>query len=210
MKYPQKASVGSELYPKLIGSYESELSNVIHFILKQDYSTVLDIGCAEGYYAVGIGMNMPDARIIAYDTNETALILCHQMAQLNDVSIETAGFCTADTIRSLKLKKKSLIISDCEGFESELFTESLCEELRSHDLLIECHDFIDINITPQLLKRLSQTHTVEIIESIDDISKAYEYDYPELKDFNLAERRKILAECRPQIMRWIFAKTYTT
>jgi hypothetical protein len=209
MKYPQKASAGSELYPKLLGSYEAELTNTINFILKQDYSTILDIGCAEGYYAVGIGMKMPHARIIAYDTDETALKLCQQMAQLNNVSIKIEGFCTEDTIISLQLKTKSLIISDCEGYESELFTSGLCSSLRSHDLLIECHDFIDINITPQLLRRLSQTHTVEIIESIDDISKAYEYDYPELQNFNLEERRAILAECRPQIMRWIFASANT-
>ena len=211
MRYPQRCAIGSELYPKLLGSYESELSNIIHFILKQNYSTVVDIGCAEGYYAVGIGMNMPDAHIIGYDTNKKALALCHKMAQLNGVvSIETAGLCTQDTIRSLNLKKKSLIISDCEGYEKTLFSESLCEELRCHDLLIECHDFMNIEITPQLLERLSKTHTVEVIKSIDDISKVYEYDYPELKHYKLSGRRKILSELRPQIMRWIFAKTHTT
>ncbi len=85
MKYPQKVSIGSELYPKLLGSYESELTDTINFILKQDYSTILDIGCAEGYYAVGIGRIIQNARVIAYDTDEIALKLCNQMAQLNNV-----------------------------------------------------------------------------------------------------------------------------
>ncbi|MFQ3224327.1 MAG: hypothetical protein ACI8Z5_000575 [Lentimonas sp.] len=56
MHYPQKASVGSELDPKLLGSYESELVAIIHLILTQNDTTIIDIGCAEGYYAKGIGM----------------------------------------------------------------------------------------------------------------------------------------------------------
>lgn len=206
MKYPQKVSSGSELYPKLLGSYEAELSNVISYVIQQKYATVLDIGCAEGYYAVGIGMKIPTAQIIAYDTDIKALELCQQMADLNKVKVQTKGFCTEATIRSLNLTDKSLIISDCEGFENKVFTESLCKDLKNHDLLIECHDFIDINTTPRLIKRLSGTHTIEIIKSIDDIDKAYNYSYAELDEYTLDERKKILAERRPSIMRWIFAK----
>ncbi|MFQ3224326.1 MAG: hypothetical protein ACI8Z5_000574 [Lentimonas sp.] len=66
------------------------------------------------------------------------------MAKLNNVTIETEGFCTDQTIETLKLGDKSLIISDCEGYESTLFTPALCTYLKGHDLLIECHDFIDI------------------------------------------------------------------
>src|SRR6478672_6897407 len=56
MKYPGVNSVGSALIPKLLGSYERELHPLIDSICAGQYDQVVDIGCAEGYYAVGLAM----------------------------------------------------------------------------------------------------------------------------------------------------------
>jgi hypothetical protein len=45
-------AVGSALAPKLIGSYEAELHPIFDRIFRKPYKRVIDIGCAEGYYAV--------------------------------------------------------------------------------------------------------------------------------------------------------------
>ena len=206
MKYPRLASIGSTLYPKLLGSYEKELDEVLSFLTEQPYEAIVDIGCAEGYYAVGLGRACPSARVFAFDTNEEALDACQQLADLNGVTIQKGGFCDENTLLELDLGKKALIFSDCESYELELFSEKVGEGLKAHDILIELHDFMRLGIRPQLLKILEKTHHCELIQSVDDIQKAYEYEFPELEGMSLKERREILHEGRPQIMWWLFAK----
>lgn len=47
-------ALGSALIPKLLGCYEAELQGVLAQILATPYQDILDIGSAEGYYAVGL------------------------------------------------------------------------------------------------------------------------------------------------------------
>lgn len=54
LQYIVAESICSALVPKLLGSYESELHETLERLLCNDYDLVLDIGCAEGFYAVGI------------------------------------------------------------------------------------------------------------------------------------------------------------
>ena len=117
------------------------------------------------------------------------------------------GHCSPDSLRELDGSTRSLIISDCEGYERELFSEEVCQYLSGHDLLIECHDFVEIDTTACLIERLEGTHDLKIVRSVDDIIKAYDYEYPELANFDLQGRRSLLAEKRPHTMQWIFAKS---
>src|ERR1700751_5228426 len=59
MKYPYDV-VLSSCVPKLVGCYEEELHSVIEQIIRGRYSIVVNVGCAEGYYAVGLALKMPD------------------------------------------------------------------------------------------------------------------------------------------------------
>jgi len=97
MKYPSLSSVGSALYPKLLGCYERELHGVIDSFLSNNYTEIVDIGCAEGYYAVGFGLKLNSVKIHAYDTDETARRLCREMAKLNGIEKRTTikETCTA-------------------------------------------------------------------------------------------------------------------
>ena len=205
LKYPFFSSVCSMLYPKLIGSYERELHPYINRFLKTNYSEILDIGCAEGYYAVGFALNMPEAKVFAYDIDENARNLCYEMARANGVTnrININSSCTAEDLKEFKFSNKALIIADCEGYEMRLFTEENIANLRNCDILIETHDFININITNYLVKLFSKTHNIEIVKSIDDIEKAKTYSYRETEQLNLQQRKELFAECRPGIMEWL-------
>jgi len=46
-----------------------------------------------------------------------------------------------------------------------------------HDLIIEAHDFIDIEISPKLRSAFAKTHDIQSIKSIDDIERAHTYRY---------------------------------
>src|SRR3954469_9686968 len=59
LRLPQQASEGC-LIPKLLGIYEAPLIQHLHRLLARSPEVVLNIGCAEGYYAVGLARLLPD------------------------------------------------------------------------------------------------------------------------------------------------------
>lgn len=211
MKYAQTESCGSALFPKLLGSYERELQPLIESGDQRGYRAVVDVGCAEGYYAVGLARRWPAVEVYAYDIDGKAQRACAEMAVLNGVAnrVHVRAQCGPSTLSELAMQPPSLIVSDCEGYEDELFSEAVIEKLRGHDFLIELHDYFDITISPRLKQRFSRTHEMQSIYSVDDIQKVHQYRYPELDAWNLHERRVLLSEWRPYIMEWLFCKSRT-
>ena len=57
---------------KLVGCYEQPLQPFIEEAIRAAYPVVLNIGCAEGYYAVGMAGRMPDTRVDAFDIDPAA------------------------------------------------------------------------------------------------------------------------------------------
>ncbi len=193
-------------FPKLLGSYERELHPILEKICKANYKEIVNIGCAEGYYAVGLAMRNPAAKVYAYDTDRKAIRQCREMARLNGVDkrIISGSFCGPETLKTIPFTEKGLIFCDCEGFEKELFTKETIPFLSNCDLIIEVHDFVDITISSHIRQLFEQSHDIEVIESVDDIKKAHTYHYKELEQYDLATRRFLLAEYRPCIMEWFY------
>ncbi len=167
MQYPSFTSTGSSLLAKLVGSYEDELNEVIKEILAAEYTTVVDVGCAEGYYAVGLAMQMQNTDVFAFDTNPRAQQLCRRMALTNGVSERVfvkGQFSDAD-LGKFDFKKRGLVICDCEGYELELFTRESVKNLRYCDILVELHDYYDDHIASTILPLFSETHSTKLISS---------------------------------------------
>ena len=209
LKYPKILSIGSSIYPKLLGCYEKELWGVMKYISCQEYTDIIDIGCAEGYYAVGLGINIPNAKVHAYDINNDALILCREMARLNNIDdrIITKSLCTEAELGSFNFTGKGLIICDCEGYEKELFTTDNVSNLISCDLVIETHDFLDRSISSYLESIFSKTHDIKIIKSLWDAEKTATYEIKQIENLNINEKHNLLSEGRPTVMKWLFIKS---
>ncbi|HEU0064701.1 MAG TPA: hypothetical protein VFQ58_06705, partial [Flavisolibacter sp.] len=145
------------------------------------------------------------AKVIAFDIDENARNLCFEMAKANGVTdkVEIRSSCTADDLEHFNFGKRSLIISDCEGYELRLFTKDNITNLRNCDVLIETHDFINIHITTYLEELFSATHKIEVVKSIDDIEKAKAYHFKETENLDLAAKRNLFAEVRPGVMEWL-------
>jgi hypothetical protein len=205
MKYAA-ASTGSTLLPKLLGSYEMELWPVWKRIQETPYTEIIVIGCAEGYYAVGLALRFRKAQVFAYDTDSKARDMCQVMASLNGVCERVAIYdiCTSQRLANFAFTGRGLIVCDCEGFEGELFSPPAVENIKTCDCLIELHDCYDISISSRILSSFSATHDAQLIESVDDIKKAKTYSFAELDPYSLAERKEIVAESRPGIMEWAF------
>lgn len=206
MRYPSADAVGSVLLPKLLGSYEKELEDVFAEILHKDYGAIVDVGCAEGYYAVGLALRFPKARVYAFDTNKYAQKLCHEMARLNGVDgrLAIGGLLDESALLALPLSGPALIITDCEGYEKQLFTPRVVAALARHDVLIEVHDLFDMEISAVLRERFKDTHNLRVIESSDVPKKVRTYRFPELEPYDAGVRFSILGEGRGGSMEWFY------
>ncbi|MEM1122079.1 MAG: hypothetical protein AAGJ18_16660 [Bacteroidota bacterium] len=208
MKYPELEGVGSELFPKLLGCYELELNDWLNRIQHNEYDKIVNVGCAEGYYAVGLARMFPAAKVYAYDLAERARVLCREMGQINGVGdrLQIFSKCTDNTLKKLDFGKRSLIVCDCEGFEMELFKEAVMENIANCDVLIELHDFINPEISDTMLPRFEETHNLQIYRSMDDELKMIQLGekYQELQFLTAYEQKIALGELRPTTMEWAF------
>ena len=58
---------GSAYIPKLLGIYERELTPQIEDLISLQPVLIVDLGAAEGYYAVGLAMRLKSAQVIAFE-----------------------------------------------------------------------------------------------------------------------------------------------
>lgn len=189
-------SVEGDTPAKVLGCYELELHGAIEKLVVKQFGTIVNVGCAEGYYAVGMALRCPTAHIVAYDIDPAQQRLCMQNAVANAVAsrLETRGECIAADLQALG--EDALVIMDCEGCEDVLLQEGI-----SATLLVELHDYVDKTLPDRVIKRLSKSHRLEIIHSVGRDSEAY----PEL-DFLTATDRELALFERPTPMRWIIAR----
>lgn len=160
MDYGVRATEGARV-ARLLGCYEASLAPIIETIVERSYDLVIDIGCAEGYYAVGLARRMPWARVIARDASQAAREACMTLAQCNGVSdrVEIGGE-WAHSDFDICRNARSVVICDIEGAEDDLLNPARAEGLRAADILVEVHDCDRPGLSDIIAKRFSSTHQV--------------------------------------------------
>lgn len=168
LRYPDVSPKGYMiLASKFLGTFEMELQSAVESACARGYQTVLNVGSADGYYTVGFAMRMPQARVIAWEMDDWWRDITRKVADLNGVSsrVELRGICTVENVRSLQLSGRTLLFSDCEGFEDELLRPENLSGLGAYDIIVECHDLFVPGVTNAIIERFSATHNVERIEA---------------------------------------------
>ncbi len=166
LKLPPKAVLASSNCAALVGTYEMELHPWLDRLAPGKYERLLDIGSAEGYYAIGMALRT-GSRVDAFDTASVARRLCRSTARLNAVShlVRVHSFCSRRTLLGFA-GQRCFILSDCEGYETQLFSEDVIGALTGSDFVIELHDgSTPAGNTRELLKaRFKTTHRVQVIQ----------------------------------------------
>ena len=163
MAFVERGTHGS-LAPKLLGTYEHELWPVIDAIISGGYQAVIDIGPAEGYYAVGLAMRMPQAQIYAFDSDVHARAVCSDVAKLNGVATRvTIGEMFLPSDFAKYSDRKTAVICDIEGNEEELLDLERAPALALIDVLVECHDAMRPGLSQRIAERFAATHDIEQI-----------------------------------------------
>ena len=162
MTYPPDTAEGC-FVPKLLGCYEQELHPALaQFILGRP-DAVLNIGCAEGYYAVGLARALPEAKVYAWDIAPDAREKTARNAAANGVGDRITVAADFDPVMLGDYTEGiSLIICDIEGAEFEDLDPGRYPALSAFDMIVEAHP--DGNRTvEQLASRFSSTHRVDIV-----------------------------------------------
>jgi len=158
-------SYNSALIPKLLGTYEADLHGWVGEALGAGYDAVINIGCAEGYYAVGFAYANPGIDVVAFDTSSVALDMMSKLAALNGLQdrVRVADARTPAELESLLRRyRRPLLLVDIEGAEDELLDIRRAPSLESADMIIETHDGYNFGVTRRLMERFWPTHRFEI------------------------------------------------
>ena len=167
--YTVEASEGAYTARRL-GCYEASLVPVIEAIIAKNPPLIIDIGCAEGYYAVGLARRLPDAQIMARDASPKAQKLCATLAQANGVSGRVAiGGLIGGSGLDICTRQPTVIICDIEGAEGELLNPATAPGLLAADILVEVHEVMQPGLLDLLTTRFSASHSITRIDrKLDD------------------------------------------
>src|SRR5579864_2783493 len=140
LKYSEQCALTRYSTINLLGSYEMELHPWFNALKPGMYERFVDIGASEGYYAVGMALRATTP-VDAYETEARSRAFCREMAELNGVAhlVNVHSWCDHKDLHKLT-GRRCLILSDCEGYEVNLFTTEVIQSLRSSDLIIELHE----------------------------------------------------------------------
>lgn len=196
MDYVSAATEGA-LIPRLLGTYESELHPHFAALLAEGVDCVIDVGCAEGYYAVGLARMAPELTVYAYDIDEKARQACAELAAKNGVAdrVIIGGELKPDGFEAFK-HRKPLVLVDAEGAEVQILQPELSPSLAGMNIIVETHGPRELQT---MIERFSATHD---IVRVDQQPKTF--DMPGwLKELNHLDQLLAVWEWRGILTPWL-------
>jgi hypothetical protein len=153
----------------VLGTQELELRDIVEDIVQRRYTEIINIGAADGYYAVGFLRRMPETRVLAFEAAPEHHSGLRRIAALNHVTqrLRIAGLCNRHQLANELASScgSVLIFADIEGGEVELLDPDNIPQLRRVDILVETHDAFVPNCTEFLIQRFRASHHISQVSS---------------------------------------------
>jgi len=155
--------------PKLLGTYENELHPAIEAAISRKPEVILNVGCAEGYYAVGFALRLPEATVHAFDADPKARRATARNAALNRVGdrVHAAGVLQAEGLEPFLRLGRALVVMDCEGAEAHLLDPLRAPSLVAANILVEVHPGVAPEAGATITDRFAATHAANRIEQAE-------------------------------------------
>jgi hypothetical protein len=194
MIYTKEAVLSRHATPALLGQYERQLYTYI-VEAAQNCDLVIDVGHAEGYYAVGLARL--GKRVVAYDADPHERRICRGMARANGVRLEINSWCSPGSLYTVQ--QRALVICDIEGGEYELLSSEVASALAECWFVVELHSTKKED-NAAFLNRFSKSHDAILID-----------DDPGPRNlgpigFLGKDAARMAAEYRPAEQQWLVAK----
>lgn len=165
MTYVERSTEGA-LIARLLGCYEAELHPHLAAIAEEGLDCLIDVGCAEGYYAVGLARQLPDITVYAHDISEPARAACAELAARNGVSdrVIIGGEFKPEDFEGFA-DRRVLVLVDAEGAELDVLRPDLSPALARMKLIVETHDVFRPGALKTLMERFGPTHDIVRVDS---------------------------------------------
>ncbi|MBX7207810.1 MAG: hypothetical protein K1X78_05850 [Verrucomicrobiaceae bacterium] len=202
LKYPPLEQWASCRFEKINGTYEHELHPLLARLAAKPYTTVINVGAAEGFYTVGFARLFPQAKIVSYEAQPQHVEFCRRLAILNGVDgrIDFRGRCTAEELASLKPDGPALVWMDIDTGERPVLDPAKVPWLKNADILVELHDCLEAGLTDLIRGRFTGTHRIEQITNAGlDYAR-----YPVLRKMTFPEIEALVGEDRRGLQDWFF------
>jgi hypothetical protein len=168
MPYLEYATAHTAYFPKLLGIYELECSPYIETAANEPLDRVVNVGAAEGYYAVGLARRMPTVPITAFEASPEARESLAALAGLNGVRdrIAILGLCDSPALQAaLEGSISPLVICDIDGGEATILDVREVPGLARAWILVETHDCFIPGVHASLRASFAATHEITSIPS---------------------------------------------
>ena len=195
---------------KLLGFYEEQIQNLIVDVQKKNnLKTLINIGCGDGYHALGLVKNKFFTKSICYDISLEARNILETNVKSNNLNDKfiIRKEANIDEIKKDLQKIKSeetLFLIDIEGAEFTLFKDEDFNFLKKSFIVIEDHNFFikDNELKEKFYSSLHKYFNVEFIENGSRNPFVIQNNF--LDQLNDDSRFLLLSEGRSQKMGWIF------
>jgi hypothetical protein len=197
----------SEQGGMILGLYEQEvLENLVR--APAHFRVFVDVGAADGYYAVGLLHNGRVDRSVAFESMPECRAAIARLAAKNNVSDKIAILGTVsdhfdDILRTHKINShETMFLIDIEGTEFQILTERVFAFLKGSLIVVETHAHIyaDPNAEMErLIKTASATHRATTWFP----GPRNPWTLRELDDFPEIDRWILCSEGRYEVQQWI-------
>lgn len=184
---------------KLVGCYEQEIADIFAEALADGVEVFVDVGAADGYYAVGMAAKNAHLTTYAYDLSRSARHLCTTVAELNGVAdrVRLARRCDAGELAGLPLEG-ALLLCDIEGGEADFFDPRTVELLRRTRVVVEAHDGGTPGLGRRVVSTFEHSHVARAI-----LPQARQPADPRLDGWSASERASAMTESRRPGDHWL-------
>jgi hypothetical protein len=187
---------------KLLGVYEYWLHDLLRRLaLAKRFHRVIDLGCAEGYYAVGLTRLFKPQVSFAFDLSEASQVQTKALYQMNSLVGTVGGKAgVAELSSCIESGANTLVMADIEGDEANVLDPNLVSGLRQADIICELHESRKCEMQALLQQRFGDTHSSLIITQKD----LQATEIPEFRGYSDLDRHLLSCEARPRPMRWLY------
>jgi hypothetical protein len=189
----------------LLGIYEQEILSTLESIPPQYRKSFIDLGAADGYYAIGVLINNLFETSYCFEISEKGQQTIEANAALNGVERRVHVFGIAEWDFYSKVPdsalSNSVLLVDIEGAEFGVLSAETFKRFSNSIIIIELHD----HFFPDGQRRLAKLrgaigdafHIEELTTTKRDLSV-----FPELREYSDTDRWLICSEGRRALPHW--------
>jgi hypothetical protein len=191
----------------MLGMYESEVLEVLHG-WKGHADVFIDVGAADGYYAIGCVKSGIVEHAICYEISPSGQQVIARQAETNGVvdRMTILGEAKADFVADLVeahgvTLSRAILLMDIEGSEFDVLTGSVIRDLADCRMIIELHEDSPGNRlrAEELIESAKEHFTVRVITQ----GPRNPASFVELHDWTDDDRWILCSESRGYVMRWL-------